>query len=860
MAGEGPLTGVRVVEVGEGVSAPFAAKLLADYGADVTKIEPPAGDSARRHGPFPGDVPHPERSALFLYLNTNKRSLVLDLDDPGGHARFLELAAAADVIVENLPCGRLAALGLGYDVLAARNPGLVTVALSPFGQDGPYAGIPATNLTAFAMGGQMAVTGEPYREPLKNAGYQAEYQLGLNGFAAASIALFGSRMTGRGRHVDVAAMECMVSVLEATLNTYAYTGRYTGSRRGNAMSAAIAIYECADGHLGVHAMPRNLPFLLDLMEMQALLQDERFRTPAARLENNDDLMAAFMSWAAGQHKRELYERAGRMRAPVAYVHGLADLRESPQLAARGYWHEIDHPETGLLPYPGAPFVMSESPWRAGRAPRLGESNGSAEDGGQDRRHQPDSAAQEQSPTPSGREGVGADGDTRSATVALHTLAHGLLPLTSVRVLDLTMVWAGPYGTRILGDMGAEVIKVEAVGFYDQLRNLGFLPPGTENAWNKAAYFNHNNRNKLGCTLDLASTRGRDLFLDLVKTADVVVENYRAEVMDRLGLGYDALRAVKPDIILVSMPGHGKSGPEKDYVAYGTNIEQLAGLVSLSGYVDGGPQKTGISYGDPMSGTAMAGAVALALLHRARTGRGQYVEIAQRELLTALIGEYIVAHGMDGRQPPPLGNRHPFHAPHGVYPTRPADAGALTDDPIAARSSMHALDATMIEPWVTIACETDAQFAALCAAIGRPDLAQDPHFANEQERHSHQDELDGLIEAWTASRDKWEVFEQLTAAGVPCGPVLSAPEVFRDPHLRARGFFERVTHADAGTWDMEGPLYRLSGSPAHIRINAPRFGEHNYYVLAHLLGMHEGELPVLEREGTVGARPNMAVHQ
>ena len=850
MPGEGPLTGIRVLEVGERVSAPFAAKLLADYGAEVIKVEPPAGDPARRHGPFPGDLPHPERSALFLYLNTNKQSIVLDLGRPADQGRCRRLAADADLVIENFPPGTLAGWGLGYEALAAANPRLVMVSLTPFGQDGPYARYTATNLTAFAMGGQMAMTGEPDREPLKNAGYQADYQLGLNGFAAAAIALCGAQFYGLGQHVDVSAVECMTSVLEASLCTYAYTGRYFGARRGNVLSSAIAIYPCTDGHLGVHAMPRNLPFLFDLMGMPELLTDERFRTPAARLQHNDELLALFIGWAAEQRRKDVYARAGRMRAPVAYVHSLQDLKDSPQLAARGFWHEVDHPATGPLTYPGPPFRMSDSPWRAGRAPLLGEHNGGKREEGRGKSEGTGELVPSSVARPAGPQ-----------SPIRNPQFPGGLPLASVRVLDLTMVWAGPYGTRILGDMGAEVIKIEAVNFYDQLRNLGFLPPGTEVGWNKAAYFNHNNRNKLGCTLDLASARGRELFLGLVATADVVIENYRAEVLDRLGLGYETLRAVKPDIILVSMPGHGKSGPEKDYVAYGTNIEQLAGLVSLSGYLGGGPQKTGISYGDPMSGTAMAGAVALALIHRHRTGRGQYVELAQREMLMSLIGEYFVAHSMNGRQPPPLGNRHLFHAPHGVYRTRNAPWG-MGNEPAgpASDSAFPIPHSPFVEPWIAIACEDDAQFASLCAVMGRPELARDPRFADEPARYHNQDELDALIGAWTAGLDKMEVFGRLQAVGVPCGPVQSAPEVFYDPHPRARGFFERVAHPDAGVWDMEGPVYRLSRTLAHIRINAPRFGEHNAYVLEHLLGRPAAELPELEAADVIGTRPNMAVHQ
>src|SRR5579884_2582240 len=242
-----------------------------------------------------------------------------------------------------------------------------------------------------------------------------------------------------------------------------------------------------------------------------------------------------------------------------------------------------------------------------------------------------------------------------------------LPLAGVRIADLTAVWAGPYATRLLADMGAEVIKVESAGAPDLLRALAGPMPGVERTYNRSAYFNHNNRNKYGCSIDLATPAGKQLFLELVSISDVVIENFRADVLDRLGLGYEVLRGIRPDIVLVSMPGHGKTGPEAGYIAYGTNVEQLAGLVSITGYEGGEPHKSGISYGDPIAGTMAAGAVLTALLYRRRTGRGQWVDLAQREALTGLLGEYVVHYSMTRRLPERTGNSHPAWAPHGVFP-------------------------------------------------------------------------------------------------------------------------------------------------------------------------------------------------
>ena len=411
-----------------------------------------------------------------------------------------------------------------------------------------------------------------------------------------------------------------------------------------------------------------------------------------------------------------------------------------------------------------------------------------------------------------------------------------LPLLGVRVLDLTMAWAGPHATRLLADMGAEVIKIEAVDNWDLLRSFTGQPPTVERVWDKSPYFNHVNRNKYGCVLDLSKPAGRELFLRLVAISDVVIENFRTEVMDNLGLTFEVLQQANPEVILVSMPGHGKSGPERDFIAYGTNVEQLAGLCHLSGYAGGPPQKTGISYGDPMAGIAAAGAVALALWDRRRSGRGQYIEVAQRENLINVIGEYVVGYAMDHREPPRLGNRHRSMAPHGAYPCEGDDQ------------------------WLTIACRDDRDFAALCQTIGRPELAHDERFADVVSRHRNQDALDDIIRAWTLDRTKEEAAEALQVAGVPAMPVLSVPEVFADPHLHARGFFEPQAHAVAGVWDVEGPHWRLSESPAHIRLPAPAFGEHNSYVFGELLGLSEEEIAALAAEGVTGAVPNWAVHE
>jgi crotonobetainyl-CoA:carnitine CoA-transferase CaiB-like acyl-CoA transferase len=420
-----------------------------------------------------------------------------------------------------------------------------------------------------------------------------------------------------------------------------------------------------------------------------------------------------------------------------------------------------------------------------------------------------------------------------------------LPLEGIRILDLTMVWAGPSGTRLLADMGAEVIKVESARSWDMLRSLHFLSGSPHGWWDRAAYFNHNNRNKYGITLDLQSPRGRELALRLVAMSDLVFENYRADVIGKLSLDHANLRAVKDDIILVSMPSHGKSGPEKGNVAYGTNVEQLSGLASLTGYPGTGPHKSPIAYGDPNAGAIAAAAALAALLHRRETGEGQHVEVAQWEAMIGNIGEHVLAWQMSVADNPNadidawseeqrVGNRH-FSRVQGVYPC------AIEDE------------------WVAVSVGTDAEFAALCTVIGQPGLVRDARFADVVSRRHHHDELDEIIAVWTRGRSQDDAAAELQAAGVSAAPVLKIQRLMEDKHLRARGFWETTSHPSAGTWDMEGPVWRMSRTPGHVRIPAPMFGQHNDWVLGELLGLSPDEIATLEAEGVTAREPSAGVH-
>ena len=401
-----------------------------------------------------------------------------------------------------------------------------------------------------------------------------------------------------------------------------------------------------------------------------------------------------------------------------------------------------------------------------------------------------------------------------------------LPFNGLRVADLTMMWAGPYATRLLAEMGAEVIKIESPSAWDNIRTL--IPqPGVEEPWNSSYYFNDYNRDKKSLTLDLANERGKAIFLDLVERCDVVIENYRADVLDNLGLGYEVLRSRKPDIILVSMAGFGKTGPERNQVGFGPIIEQMAGLASMTGYGDDGmPIKTGISYGDPIAGVAAVGAVALALIQRRRTGRGAFVDLAQRETMAAMIGEAFVAASLRGEVPQHRGNRHHRFAPQGAYP-------AAGDD-----------------QWLAISVTSDEEWRALAQVIGAADLAG----LSADQRRARHDELDNVIAAWTRQQDPQQAMELLQAKGVPAARVLDTDAIHHDPHLDARQFWVKLPHPRMHAWKQPTTALRLVEANPRPRRHAPLFGEHNEEILCGLLGMDAAELRELEEQGIIGRAP------
>lgn len=368
------LSDLRVLDLSSGIAGAYCTKLFAGYGADVILIEPPGGSPLRRQGPFAGGTPHLETGAAWLYLAANKRSVTLNINTSTGREIFRRMVEEAHVIVEDMPPGRMDSLGLGFSDLRAIKRRIVLVSITPYGQSGPRSRWAGTNLTALAASGQMALTGDPDREPLASGGSQAEYQAGLNAFAAAAVAAQNADALEVPQHIDIALQECAAAVLELYLPWWSYLHRDISGRKGNVLSAMVGVFPARDGYIGLHVMPRNWPWFARAIGRPDLLEDPRFKDNYSRLQHNDELEAIVYAWASSQSADQLYRQAGAARAPVALVYNIAGLLESEQLRERAYFQEVEHPVAGRLAYPGAPFRMTGAAWQAGRAPLLGEHN------------------------------------------------------------------------------------------------------------------------------------------------------------------------------------------------------------------------------------------------------------------------------------------------------------------------------------------------------------------------------------------------------------------------------------------------------------------------------------------------------
>ncbi|MEM7278323.1 MAG: CoA transferase [Pseudomonadota bacterium] len=777
---------MNVLELGGGVAASYAAKLLADQGADVIKVEDPAGDRTRHRGPYPDDTPHPEKSGLFLPLNVQKRSVVTENLEP--------LLAWADVLVYSYRAEKARTLGLDAESLAAAHPDLLVLSITPFGAVGPYAEFAAEELIVTNAGGWAglcpATRTEPEFPPLKVFGYQCAMMAGTAGALAITATLRDVRRTGVGEFIDLSEQEYVASVLEAGIPVYSYREEIP-SRNGLRALIPWRIFQAKDAPVFLVCVEQDQwERLVAFMGNPDWATIDLLQAQPDRAENQDIVHQFLQDFVSEWTADELYHAAQKHNICVAPVMTVAQMADNKHLRARHFFTTLEHPLAGEVEYI-APAVITQQ-GRAvvsRRAPLLGEHTD---------------------------EVLSATLSARTTTAEKQSPRR---PLEGIRVLDLTWVWAGAFGAMNLAHLGADVIKVESSHRPDLYRRLPIVQEEfVENpGLNHSGMFNQWNQGKRSVSINLSSPEGIELVKQLVAECDVVTQNFATGVMERIGLGYSVLKSIKSDIILASISGYGQSGPLAHYMGYGPAMPPLTGLSHATGYIGEGPEELGLSMPDPTAGITAALAVVEALNRRDETGEGDQLDISLWEATGVMAAEAWMYHAMNGETPERIGNRDPHMAPHGVF----ACAGE--------------------DEWMAIACSDDEAWQRMAALVA-PELAHDTRFKTLAARKANEDALEARITEWTCGQDRWALTRALQAANVAAFPTLTCQDIVHDEHLNTRGFIERLPHPEVGVRAHAGIPWRMHQRPNGVAKAAPCLGEDTVTVLRDLLGVDAAALP------------------
>ncbi|MFC1886089.1 CaiB/BaiF CoA transferase family protein [Thermodesulfobacteriota bacterium] len=805
----------------------FCGKILADLGAVVIKVEPPRGDPARHIAPFVDDDANPDNSLFWLAMNTGKKSIVLDIETSDGRAKFLDLVKHADIVLETFAPGYMERIGLGWEVLSKKNSGLIMTAITPFGRTGPYRDYSGSDLICMALSGEMNLCGSPDDRPLRITVPQAHHHVSIEGVIGSLFAYQHRLRTGVGQYVDVSAQQaiawegfnnqCYWHVSRCNLKR---EGRWRGFADGQRMRM---LFECKDGYIlsglggGRVSGPSQIA-LTRWIDSEGMADDylRNFDWMAFGPECHDEeiwtkLEKRIAPFYKTKTKNELFERAFIDRFLLGPVYNTKDIYESRLFKGEHKWARILHEPTGkMISYPARPYSSSIPNYAVrGAAPLLGQDN------------------QEilGSKTESIKTGQSSVQTQPSAEAPK---SNGLL-FENLKILDLSWVIAGPAAVRYFADYGAQVIHVESRVQIDVLRTG---EPYKNDIYDidGSAYFAVYNTNKYGITLDFKTPKGMEIVKRLVAWADVVVENFSPGVIEKLGLGYDELKTIKPDIIMVSTSQLGKDGPP--FRGFGSHGAALAGFWSVTGYPDGEPNGLFGAYCDFIANRYIIIAILAALEEKRQTGRGQAIDQAQVEASLQFLAPALLEYSVNGRVTTPQGNRDPHAAPHSAYRCKGDDA------------------------WCAIAVFTDDQWNALKGAMGNPPWTEENRFSTLYERKANEDELDQLMDEWTLKYDPYELMAMLQAVKVPTGAVAKAKDLHEDPQMMHRGHYLTAGgHPVLETYTADTPAFRMSLSKARDPMPSPVQGQHNEYMAKEILKLSREEIEDLEASGAFGMTTN-----
>jgi len=784
-----PLDGYVVVDLSTGIAGAYCTKLLADGGAEIVKIEPPEGDSLRRWSASGAEIRPGDDGALFSYLACSKRSVAAD---PDVDADFVNaLLADADAVVWSR--GSTIADAFAPAEIHRNHPHLTVTSITPFGIEGPWADRPATEFTLQAWSGGIVGLGRGSadRAPVFVGGQVGDYLAG----AYASVATMASRMRGAAELIDLSMLEAQI--LGLTYYPVTYYEMLGRPWRDVRRLTVPGIARAKDGLIDIGCGTAQQWFDLCAMTGHQDWIDEE--SPLSITEQANENADELYAWVESQTVDEIRDLATAFRIPNAPVANGANIESLDHFQARGSF--IANPRDGFT-QPGPPYRMQPAQLRAPQpAPRLGEHT--------DQHRQRGRRNRDTLPTMPSFEGL--------------------------RVVDMTTFWAGPSCTHMLAMLGAEVIHVESTRRPDGTRLIAGIPITEDQWWEKSPIFSGLNTNKKGLTLNLQSDAGREVLMQLIATCDVIVENFTPRVVDQIGLDFAAVQAVRPDAIMLRMPGFGLDGPWRDNPAFAYVIEAASGVSWLTGYPDRNPYEP-YSVGDPNAGVHALNALLLALEHRRRTGEGVLIEAAMVDAALNIAAEQVIEYSAYGALLRRDGNRGPTAAPQNLYRTNEIDEFGRRDC------------------WVAVAVATDEQWAGLCTAVDKPAWATE--IPTAEARRAQEDIIDEHLAAWCGQRTGDDIVEALWSHDVPVAKVMQPHRQSELPQLAARGFFEDVDHpVNATTLHSTLPFTSTRGADRIHTQPAPLLGQHNREILIEL-GLSDKDIAELETEGVIGTAPAM----
>ncbi|MEE9280678.1 MAG: CoA transferase [Myxococcota bacterium] len=793
-----PLEGLRVVDLAD-EKGELCGRILADFGADVIRVEPPEGARSRRLPPF-----HDGTSLYFAFRNFNKRGVVLDLADGGDRERLNQLLAASDVLIESYAPGTLAELGLDPADLLARHPHLVITSISDFGQTGPYRDWVATDMVIEAMGGVMCKAGIAEKPPLTPPGALAYDTASAVAGLATLLAYWQRLRSGSGQHIDLSVVEAVAQTTDWALVNASIMRASGFPARGvrNGSGPVYPIYKCKDGYVRLVVLsPRQWRAMRAWLGEPEALQDDHWDSFPARMSISDVLIPMYTEHFSNMSAVETAIEAQRRGIVCTPVLKPEEVLANEHLSSR---RTFVHAEVARgIEGPVAAGFFEVDGERQGfrtRAPELGEHDAEV-----------------------------LQADPGPARASAGPAPEPSAPLAGLRVLDFGIGGVGVEAGRLLGEYGADVIKIETRTYPDFIRTIS----GTE----MSPSFASSSRSKRSFGVNAKTTDGLRVLHRLIEQADVIIENSSTGTMDDMGVGYDTIHQMNPRAVMVSSQLLGSRGAWADWIGYGPSTTPLGGLVHLWSYTDQeDPAGGGAIFPDHLTGRLVALGALAALIGRERTGSGSHTEVAQVEVVIGILGDLLLEAGLEPGSVGPQGNRSERGAPWGAYPC----SGE--------------------QEWCVINVRDDADWQALRKAMGDPEWAGEPRFDSAQGRFQAHDEIDARLAEWTETRSNAEVAETLQAHGVPCGPMLTAGDQIDDPHFSAHGHARPIEQQDLGPLLLDGPGFSATGMTDVNIFQAPRLGEHTREICLELLDMDDAEIDRLMADGALEGPPDDAAAQ